>query len=105
MTTGEVIALIKAFGGGGGSSGGGMYIVNINVDTMTLDKKWSEIKAALDADKIVIVKSVYGEVSYLAHIAYDEDYPLAPYRCSFISSEPVDFGAATENGYPVYQSA
>lgn len=33
MTTGEVIALIKAFGGGGGSSGGGVLVVNISKKT------------------------------------------------------------------------
>ena len=49
MTTGEVIALIKAFGGGGGgSSGGGVLVVNVipggeESETMTMDKTWQEI--------------------------------------------------------------
>lgn len=45
MTTGEVIALIKAFGGGGGGSSGGGVLVVHNVNG-TLDKTWNEIKAA-----------------------------------------------------------
>jgi pyrroline-5-carboxylate reductase len=44
MNTGEVIALIKAFGGGGGSFGGGVLVVH-DVNG-TLDKTWNEIKAA-----------------------------------------------------------
>ena len=52
MTTGEVIALIKAFGGGGGgSSGGGVLVVNM-VDDYT-DKTWKEIH---DAPMAVIVQ-------------------------------------------------
>ena len=49
MNTGEVIALIKAFGGGGGgSSGGGVLVVNVIPEgeesaTMTMDKTWQEI--------------------------------------------------------------
>lgn len=50
MNTGEVIALIKAFGGGGGgSSGGGVLVVHETVSgtTHTLDKTWQEIHDAL----------------------------------------------------------
>lgn len=47
MTTGEVIALIKAFGGGGGgSSGGGVLVVNVipeGEESATMDKTWQEI--------------------------------------------------------------
>jgi hypothetical protein len=49
MTTGEVIALIKAFGGGGGggSSGGGVLVVNMVYDEVKdagyTDKTWKEI--------------------------------------------------------------
>ena len=48
MNTGEVIALIKAFGGsGGGSSGAGVLVVT---DTDgTLDKTWKEIDDARKA--------------------------------------------------------
>ena len=42
MNTGEVIALIKAFGGsGGGSSGGGVLVVHMV--NGTLDKTWREV--------------------------------------------------------------
>lgn len=40
MTTGEVIALIKAFGGGGSSGGGVLVVHDVNG---TLDKTWQEI--------------------------------------------------------------
>lgn len=53
MTTGEVIALIKAFGSGGGSSGGGVLVVHM-VDDYT-DKTWKEIH---DAPMAVIVQDV-----------------------------------------------
>ena len=46
MTTGEVIALIKAFGGSGGSSGGGVLVVNVipeGEESATMDKTWQEI--------------------------------------------------------------
>lgn len=56
MTTGEVIALIKAFGGsGGGSSGGGVLYATVSRD-MVLDKNLEEIKAALDGGKVVMLK-------------------------------------------------
>lgn len=46
MTLGQVIALIKAFGGNGGGSGGGVLMVT---DTDgTLDKTWKEIYTAAE---------------------------------------------------------
>lgn len=59
MTTGEVIALIKAFGGGsggGGSSGGGVLYVTLSQD-MALDKNLEEIQTALDGGKVVMLKT------------------------------------------------
>ena len=49
MTTGEVIALIKALSGGGGSGGGVLVVHDVNG---TLDKTWQEIN---DADFAVIL--------------------------------------------------
>lgn len=52
MTTGEVIALIKALSGGGGSGGGGVLVVT---DTNgTLDKTWQEIHDAMLSGGVVI---------------------------------------------------
>lgn len=46
MTTGEVIALIKALSGGGGSGGAGVLVVT---DTDgTLDRSWQEIYDAAE---------------------------------------------------------
>lgn len=54
MTTGEVIALIKALSGGGGSGGGGVLVVT---DTDgTLDKTWQEIHDAFVAGSVRIQK-------------------------------------------------
>lgn len=60
MNTGEVIALIKAFGGGGGgSSGGGVLVVHMVYDEENdneyTDKTWKEI---YDAPMAVIVEDV-----------------------------------------------
>ena len=68
MNIGEVIALIKAFGGsGGGSSGGGVLVVNVTEterDThyiYTCDKTAGEILSALE-EKAVIFKYEYGYI-------------------------------------------
>ena len=53
MTTGEVIALIKALGGNGGGSGGRVLVVT---DTDgTLDKTWAEIATAMANNGAVLV--------------------------------------------------
>lgn len=91
MTTGEVIALIKAFGGGGGGSSVGPLIAN-DVDG-TLDKTWQEIHDAI---------LTRGAVAYYA----DEDaaiglvlaYPDGgKYYIETISGA---FAAETTDGYP-----
>ncbi len=62
MNTGEVIALIKAFGGGGGSSGGGVLVVNMtwNGSTATADKTALEIYNAAQSG-VVAFKEDNGE--------------------------------------------
>jgi hypothetical protein len=58
MTTGEVISLIKAFGGsgGGGSSGGGVLVVGgtPSGDEIVLDKTCKEIWDAMKSGGVVI---------------------------------------------------
>lgn len=107
MTTGEVIALIKAFGGGGGSSGGGALVVNetISEGTHTLDKTWKEISDAANAGTIIY---------YISQIAGDEGYIMYAQRivydgvayCAYFSGIGVNqyayFESETENGYPSY---
>ena len=56
MKAGQIIALIKAFGGGSGGGGGSdTVILHRNPDTWALDKTWNEIKTALVAGKRVIL--------------------------------------------------
>ena len=49
MTTGEVIALIKAFGGGSGGGGTGGGVLVVHDVSGTLDKTWKEIADAASA--------------------------------------------------------
>ena len=66
MTTGEVIALIKAFGGsGGGSSGGGVLVVH-DADG-TLDKTFKEIHDAFTNGALPVV--IYNDMIW---------YPSSP---------------------------
>ena len=107
MTTGEVIALIKAFGGsGGGGSSGGVLVVGVEyneqLENDVLDKTWKEIS---DASLAIINDN--GKI-----------YPLCmvremggPYVVGFASYEVSQgsiaysmyaFVTDSENGYPVY---
>lgn len=77
MTTGEVIALIKAFGGsGGGSSGGGGLVVNVTVDPETdakvCDKTAGEIWAVANAGGTVVFKIADENGSAIDCMAYAE---------------------------------
>lgn len=67
MTTGEVIALIKAFGGsgGGGSSGGGVLVVNLTIaDVITADKTASEMLTAVLNGGVIAVEQVETTTTY-----------------------------------------
>ena len=101
MTQGEVIALIKAFGGSsGGGGGGGSAVLVVSADnTYTLDKTWAEINNSVSA-----VMQINGTVYYLANVLSDPNYEV-----QFISFAPYDgdiavssFVADSENDYPVY---
>lgn len=103
MTTGEVIALIKAFGGGGGgSSGGGVLVVNMVGDYT--DKTWKEIS---DAPMAVIVdeaifpggstaKNIY-LVSNVSHAG--SEYSVSYYVYVGASATKVSLVTDSENGY------
>ena len=62
MNTGEVIALIKAFGGGGGSSGGGVLVVGVNRETGALDKTAGELLAAFTNGLVVVNEEIDGYI-------------------------------------------
>lgn len=96
MNTGEVIALIKAFGSGGGSSGGGVLVVN-DVDG-TLDKTWQEI-----ADSDLCILNYYGAKM----IQYGGSEPIGQgkfkvFFWDFYESSQVVYEADTPTDYPVY---
>lgn len=104
MTTGEVIALIKALGGsGGGGSGGGVLVVHINTESGVLDKTWNEIKAA---DVAVIVYSRVSDVGSM-HVcefvtrtdAFDGNYFVS----SLSASGQTDYLTSDPDGYPTRQ--
>lgn len=96
MTTGEVIALIKALSGGGGSGGGGVVHVVLNGSTGTLDKTWQEI---FDGDYVSAILYV-GErkVQYLIIGAnHEESYNV---ECMDGDTNVIVFTADSASGYP-----
>ena len=99
MTTGEVIALIKAFGGGGGSSGGGVLVVH-DVEG-TLDKTWQEI-----ADAGFAILRIDNDVGLTCKIDHSDGYNvkfamLLPIGSGF--DDPIGYTTSTASGYPVMQ--
>ena len=75
MTTGEVIALIKAFGGGSGGGGTGgvlvVHITNPESGVYVADKTYNEVLTAYQSGQLCLF-SLYGSIS---HVSKDEDYP------------------------------
>ena len=97
MTTGEVIALIKAFGGsGGGSSGGGVLVVH-DVHG-TLDKTWQEIKDAGFA-----ILNLENTIGYLYNITSADGYEVDFFSVALgpAFDDPLGYVADTASGYPV----
>ena len=107
MNTGEVIALIKAFGGsGGGSSGGGVLVVH-DVDG-TLDKTWQEIHDALLTGGAIVLRAdgqdAYCDIIFKAVKSSDE----SSFNVACGSIEPPGnagawlYSASSASGYPSY---
>lgn len=107
MNIGEVIALIKAFGGsGGGSSGGGVLVVNMDTATGTLDKTWQEIHDALAQGipcVILYAEDGYVEqdliVSVMASAGYYSVIALTAHGTTPFAGK---LTAASADGYPAY---
>ena len=104
MTTGEVIALIKAFGGGGGgSSGGGVLVVNVATDPETYeklcDKTAGEIMAVADVGGSVAYKETGEGVSII-------DYMICAERINqrylFTTGKQYTYTAESASDYPTY---
>lgn len=104
MTTGEVIALIKAFGSGGGG-GGGVLVVNLTesevngTTVLTCDKTAGEMAAALEAGGLVMRFDLDGAPLYrfllTAMIVEGEMYSFA-----LPEGMPGPFTAASASDYP-----
>lgn len=112
MTTGEVIALIKAFGGGGGgSSGGGVLVVHMSAGT--LDKTWAEIADAVSEKPVLII--FVNDVNRTTTVLYvtgvqraskaGEKYYVTAFSpvAGGIEYSIVTFAANTSGDYPVIQ--
>lgn len=96
MNTGEVIALIKAFGGGGGgSSGGGVLVVGItNVGSSYISNKTAaEIYAAIKTGAVVFSDTDYDEVYVCTHAYIDSNV-------YYFDVASLQFSAQTGADYP-----
>lgn len=110
MTTGEVIALIKAFGGGGGSSGSGVLVVH-DVNG-TLDKTWQEIYSAIENGSIPIVTgtpmSTQAYITILGQLSGGMPptmkYNVYNLGANIMTDEPL-YVADTSSDYPVEYTA
>ena len=96
MTTGEVIALIKAFGGSGGG-GGGSSVLAVTDTEGTLNKTWQEIYNAFNAGTAVIIKSVGDGYDYgdLILCVYYEGNEFG------VKLKSADYYADSATDYPV----
>ena len=93
MTTGGVIALIKALGGsGGGPSGGGVLVVN-DVNG-TLDKTYAEILASTVP---VVILGASDDQKYWNLVSAIYDYDGA---YSVVISESIVYATDSASGYP-----
>lgn len=109
MTTGEVIALIEAFGGGsGGSSSGGVLVVNVtldtNTDTYTADKTASEIWTGLQ-NGVVIFKDEgedYAEMGHAVNASFSESDGYIFGVLMPGNSQTFDYTAESGTDYPSY---
>lgn len=94
MTTGEVIALIKAFGGGGGgSSGGGVLVVDVDSNGV-LNKTYKEIADA----GISVMRTNHGDEYY--DFLWLTSYGYDGYSGYYVSYDSDSFVTDSENGYP-----
>ena len=108
MTTGEVIALIKAFGGsGGGSSGGGVWALKVGYEwdgtatTATADKTAGEILSALNDGPVLFYNKTEPEYQQLSPCDYAESNGTDYFEFSvknvgtMTASSPTDYPAKT----------
>lgn len=106
MTTGEVIALIKAFGGsGGGSSSGGVLVVTETYDGnhSTLNKTWQEIHDAVVGGQMVVFQFTNDDGIFWNYLSSVESvsgyYAVNVFNSGSLAN--VNYGTDSANGYPV----
>jgi len=105
MKAGQIIALIKAFGGSSGGGGSDSVLVVHNVDG-TLDKTWQEIHDAFVSGKVVSMLVDNGG-NYFFAIAtniFENDGESYYVYFSFVDGEVLSdgFATTTATGYPSY---
>lgn len=97
MGLGQIIALIKAFGGSGGGSGGGGTVVHAVLSgiTATFDKTWQEI---FDGDYVDVILHFGGgkAIFPIITVLHDETYNV---ECENGDSV-ITFTADSASGYP-----
>lgn len=100
MSIGEIIALIKAFGGGsgGGGTGGGVLVVNED-ENLTLDKTWQEIDAAA-LSVLVIPDSETGMKAYYCVQMIGHDLGSGNYFVNYGEDGGL-FVTSSQTGYPI----
>ena len=99
---GTAIALAKTFGGGGGSSVGGVLMVNVDMQTRTLDKTWKEISDA----PFAVLKFPHPEMGGTA-LAYNTiTYIISGSTYKVRFNDPsygvTEFTTDSEDGYPSF---
>lgn len=93
--------------GGGGGGGGGALVCNVTIDsladppTATLDKKTSEILAALNDGMVVWFKTEYDEPESITSLMYT--YGITDSGRYEFGDASRSYYADTENDYPVAQ--
>ncbi len=94
MTTGEVIALIKAFGGGGGSSGGGVLVVGTTMsdNKIICDKTCKEMWDAMKTGGVLVDGTT---LVYTIVYATNEDGAY-----TFVTLDNVTFSGNNDNDNP-----
>jgi len=102
MSLGSTIALIKALGGSGGGSGGGVLVVNIDFQTMALNKTWQEITDS-DFSVIIVPNEEHGNSWVIVTLTnYGPDkYFVEGKGLSGDGVTSITFYADTPNDYPV----
>ena len=96
----EIIDAIGS-GGGGGGGGAGVLIATMDLQTMALDKTWSEIyNAPFSVIKMCPAENT-ASFAYVSTIDGENSYTIIAYQLSENGLSPATFRAETADSYPV----